>query len=547
MRHYFWALRIILMTGLIIGTIGSSSGQNLPVTKGKKVVATVNGEPITLDEFNQGLASLPETKTGKEDRSELLRRLINIKLIVQEAKRIGLDELPEIKKMVDVFSRVTLREELMEKRAKEIKADENEVEKLYKESVKEYKIESVMLEKEEDAKEMEKEIKEGKTFEEIAKRFLAEGKARASEDKNYLKRGDLLPQIAEVISKMEVGSVSPIIPVASGFVILRISDTRYPEDQTATEQARREVLKGKQLRSIEEYSSALIKKYVKVHKEVFDRIDFESKDPGFTALLKDKRVVAEIKGEDPITVGELTEYLRQQLYHGVEKAIESKKLNSRKTPILEEMLRKRVYRKEALRLGLDKTENYKNKMEEYEDSVNFGVFINKAVAPDVKLKEDEVKAYYNEHIKEYTLPEMMRINSLVFAKRNGAEEAIEKFRKGSEFQWLATNAEGQVDRNTEGLLTFDSKLLLTTKDLPEGVQKAVSGARAGDLRLYASPDGYFYVLVIQDVIPSKPQPYEEARQNVAKKVFDDKLKKAVEDYADKLKAVSDVKIYLKDK
>ena len=43
---------------------------------------------------------------------------------------------------------------------------------------------------------------------------------------------------------------------------------------------------------------------------------------GFEVLLKDKRVVAEIKGEKPITVGELTDYLKQQIYHGVGMAIE---------------------------------------------------------------------------------------------------------------------------------------------------------------------------------------------------------------------------------
>ena len=212
--------------------------------------------------------------------------------------------------------------------------------------------------------------------------------------------------------------------------------------------------------------------------------------PGFEALLKDKRVVAEIKGEEPITVGELTLSLKQTFYHGVEMAAQSKRLNSKKGQVFEEMLYKRVLRGEALRLGLDKTESYKNKVKEYENSVLFGAFINKAVVPDVKLKEEEVKAYYNEHIGEYTYPEMMRINSLVFGKRNDAEDTIEKLRKGTDFKWLSDNAEGQVDKNAKGVLIFEGNLL-TTKDLPEGVQKAIHGARAGDFRLYESPEGLF--------------------------------------------------------
>ena len=550
MRRNFWISGIILTIFLLTRIAGLASDKDLPVIKGKKVVAIVNDEPITLDEFNRELASLREgmvgeKKAGKEVNSELLRRLINTRLIGQEARRMGLDELREIKNKVDVFSRVTLREELMEKRAKDIKVDEKEVDKVYKEYVQEWKVNSLLFEKEEGAKRMIEEIKGRKTFEELSKRFVAEKIGRGGEGRKYLRVRDIDPQIVEVVSKMDIGSVSPVIPIKSGFVILRLEDIRYPEDSEAMNQARQEALKRKKIQALKDYNSVLIKKYVKVHHEVLDRIDYESKEPGFEALLKDKRVVAEIKGENPITVGELTQSIRQQLYHGVERAVESKRINSKKVTSLDDMLYKRVFRKEALRLGLDKTEGYKSKVKGYENSVFFDVFVNKAVVPDVKLKEEEVKAYYNEHIKDYTFSEMMKINSLVFAKRDDAEGAIEKLRKGTEFLWLLANAEGQVDKNAKRLLTFGGKLL-TIRDLPDGVQKTISGARAGDFRLYSSPEGYFYVLAIQDVIPSRPQPYEEVRQIISKKIFGDRLKKAVEDYADKLKAVSEVKIYLKN-
>jgi parvulin-like peptidyl-prolyl isomerase len=531
---------ISLATGLLIGAVGIVSGQDLPIIKGKKVVATVAGEPITLDEFNRDLALAQGA-----NQSEVLRRLVNARLIVQEAKRIGLDELPEIRNMVDAFSKVTLREELMERQVKDLKVDDQEVEKLYKESIKEWEISSVKVERENDAKKMAEEIKGGKNFDEVSKQIVEERKAKRGEQGEWLKVKDIDPQIANVVSKMNVGSVSPIIPIKSGFVILRLEDVRYSEDPNAMKQAREEALKRKKIQALKDYSKALMKKYSKVNQDILNTLNYEAKTPGFEALLKDKRAVAEIKGESPITVGELTQHLRMQFFHGVERAIESKKLNSKKAPALEEMIFKRVFRKEALRLGLEKTDSYKNRVQEYETSVLFGALVQKVIVPDIKLKEEEIKSYYHDHIQEYTMPEMMKTKSLVFAKREDGESAIEKLRKGTEFQWVAANAEGRVDENTEGLLIFDEKPIIT-KELPEGVQKAIHGARAGDFRLYESPQGYFYVLAIQDVVPSKPQPYEEARGIVAKKVFDDKAKKAVEDYADKLRAVSEVKIYLKD-
>jgi parvulin-like peptidyl-prolyl isomerase len=549
MKYFSLMAKIVLIIFLLIGaTAAFAADQKLPVINGKKTVATVNDEPITLDELNQEVSSLKggkSTEQKKDEGSDLLRRLVNTKLIIQEAGRIGLDQLQEVKNMLDVFSRITLRELLAERQVKDLKADPKEVEKIYKELVKEWKIKSVVFEKEDSAKKMEEEIKGGKNFDEIARQFVADGSAKGGEEGSYLSRKALLPQVAETVSKMEVGSVSPVIPVGSGFSILKVEDIRYSESREAREVAKGEGLALKKDRVLRSYNDGLIKKYVKLDKKVLDEIEFEAKEPGFQKLLEDKRVIAEIQGEKPITVGELTDNVRKQLYHGVETAIEGKRLNERKIPVLDEMLYKRVFRKEALRLGIDKTEVYKNRVKEYENSVIFGAFIQKVVVPDIKLKEEELKTYYDDHIKEYTMPEMMRINSLVFAKREFAENALEKLRRGTDFQWLVENAEGQIDKsNSKDVLNFEGKPL-TTKDLPEGVRKSVSGAKRGDFRLYESPEGYFYALAIQDVIPSKPQPFEEAKKKIAKIVFDVKLKKAVEEWAEKLRAVSEVKVYLK--
>jgi hypothetical protein len=326
---------------------------------------------------------------------------------------------------------------------------------------------------------------------------------------------------------------------------LKLEDIRFPDNPIAKEQARLEVLRKKQKDAVIKFDKSLKKKYVKVNEGLLKSLDFESKEPGFDKLLKDKRVVAEIKGENPITVGEFADYMKQQLFHGVDRAIETKRLNKRKDKVLEEVLNKRVFRKEAFRLGIDKTESYKNKVKEEEKALIFGAFVKKAVAPDIKLKEEEIKAYYVQHIKEYTYPEMMKISSLVFSKREDAEKALTSLRQGTDYQWLKANTEGQVDKGSKGVIDLDEKLL-TTKDLPEDMQKAVSGAKSGDFRLFESPAKHFYVLFIQEVIPPRPQPYPEAREKIANKIYGEKITKALEEYADKIRAVSDVKVYLKD-
>lgn len=523
--------------------------QDLPVVKGKKIVASVNGEPITLDELTREIAGIKRegaqaTTVDRKAELGVLQRLINTRLIVQEAKNIGLDKLAENAMMVDSFAKEALREELAEKVMAGAKVDEKEVEKIYQEAVREWKVSAVLCDKEDDANRFEADLKTGRDFVELAKAFKANGRAKQIEEGVYLKPKDMDPQFARAVSGLQVGSTSSVVRTASGFAILRLEGVRYGENPEAKDKARQTVLERARREALKAYNESLKKKFVTVKQDVLDSVDYEAPSPGFDALLKDQRVVAEIKGDRPVMVGELTEQIRYQFFHGLDRAVERKRLNARKGVTLEGIIHRRLFRREALRQGLDKTESYRRKLRDYEAGLLFEAFIRKVIQPDIKLTEAEVKAYYDAHAKEYAAPEMMRIRSLAFRRRGDAENVIEKLKDGAEFQWLATHAEGQVEGSAKGVWSFDGKPVMT-QDLPEGMQKALTGAKPGNVRLYASRDGYFYALAIQDVIPSKPQTYEEVRQTLAQRVMSDKMKKAVEEYAGKLQSASDVNVYLK--
>lgn len=514
-------------------------------------VAVVNDDNITLKNLNDALSSSHEVmsddkkKAAKVDYSEIIKRLVNVKLVIQEARKIGIDELPEIKKRVDGFSKVTLRELLQKDYVKDIKADEKEVDKEYQEMIKEWKIKSVFFKKEDDVKEFDNKVKAGGDFDEMVKNALAEGSAKGGEEGIYIKNKELLPQIAKALTTMKVGSVSPVIKVDAGYTIVRLDDIRFQENPETKEQARQNVLNIQHFKELTNYNKALSKKYVKLNKAVIDSLDYDSKKLDIDRLLKDKRVIADIKGEQPITAGELTKVIVSKFYHGVEKTSKgkSKKINLRKIEVMQELLAKRIFRLEALKKGIQNTEGYKNEIREYEDSLIFDAFIQKVVYPDIKISKEDLKTYYNDHISEYTYPEMVSINSLVFRKSIDAESALDKLIKGSDFNWVKANAGGQVEKDTEGLLPFEGNTFVTN-GLPAEFQETLSGVRAEDFRLHKSTDGYFYLLYIKDVIPSKQQPFEEVMAPILDKVFDAAASKLLEEWYSKLRESADIKIYL---
>jgi hypothetical protein len=546
--------RTVLVTLICLAIVGLpvyGSPGALPIIDGKMTVATVNGEPITADEFNKAIEASHIQRSGKEkagriDYSSILDRLINTRLILLEARNMGLHELPEVRSATKEYSRETLMKQLLERQVEDVRVDEAEVEKVYRESTKEWKIKSATFKKEEDAKRVAEDIQASDDFDKIVSKAVEDGVARESGEA-YLKNKDLKPIIARQIANMEVGSVSPVISFGGNdFVVFKLEEKRFAQEREPESwaKAEKQVLYKKKADAAKTYYNDLVKRYVKVNTEVLDGLDYESEEPGLQKLSEDQRIVAEIEGEEPITVGELTKALRAHFYHGIEKAITSKSVNFQKYVVLGKMLEKRVLIKEALKQGIDRSATYSQMVEEYEKSLIFELFVNKVIIPAITVDIKEIKNYYKKNKQEFSSPPMMRIESLVFGQKSYAADALEKLSKGSDFNWMRSHAVGQVDANREGLLKFEGKLL-TIRSLPEDLQKAVGGTNEGDYRLYTSPEGYFYVLYIYEMVPAKPRPLANVKKEITEKIFENKVKSAIEDYAAKLREYYPVKIYAK--
>lgn len=457
---------------------------------------------------------------------------------------MGLAEVPEIAKQVEVMSREILREVLIERLARNVTPDPATVERLFRDSVREWKTSSLLFQDEAAAERARKELAGGAaSFATVSARLVAAKTATAGGDTTYHSKQDYLPQIAAAIAPLKVGQVSPVVRLPAGFAVLKVTSVRYPENPDARAAARAQALSQRQIAFMTAHERDLRRQYVVINKTLLNGIDYEAVNPSVDVLLKDARVVAEIKGGPSVTVGDLTDYLRMQYFHGSDQAAQRRRMNEKKADALDATLSRRLLNMEAAKLGIDKTAAYRDRVTGYADSLVFGNFVQKVIAPGSRVTEDEVTQYYNAHIKEYSYPGMVRVQGLAFARRSAAEDAIQKAKTGTDFRWLAANATGRVPEGSAGLLAFDGRPV-TTDSMPDGLQKLLAGAKSGDFKLYASPEGHFYALEVQQVVASTAKPYSEVREAVAQKAFAEKIQKGVDDYASKLRAKTKVATYL---
>jgi parvulin-like peptidyl-prolyl isomerase len=517
-------------------------------------VATVDEEQITVRELRKALVSVHEKKAEEKEKTEkksfldTLQRLINARLAVLEARSIELDKLPEIKAALDMNADKQLRQTLFEDHVKDIKPDEKEVDKLYRGMIREWKLKSIAFPKESDAKKFEEDLKSGKSFDELRDLSIKAGLAdKAGQDEQlYASKDSLGPFLGEAVSKLKTGDVSPVIQMTNAFLIVKVEDSRSIENPELNAKAHNQVLTRMRLESLKKFKVDLYKKYVHEDEKLMKKLDFESPKPGLAKLLKDKRTIANIKGDKPITIADLAEAIKAKYYHGIENAIKEKKVNRDKLVIFDDMISQRVFKRAALDKGLDKSEDYQRSVRDHENTVLFGTFIEKVIKPDVEIKKEELTDYYNNHVSEFVFPEMMQMEDIAFKSSDDAQAAIEKLRKGMDFKWLKNNADNQVEKDSPALLLLSGKML-SVKSFPEQLQKALDGAKSGDYRFYGSPEGIYYVLFVANAVPSRTQVFDEVKNDIAQKVAWENFTRDMEVWFKKLREAYPVKIYLQEK
>lgn len=513
-------------------------------------IASIDNEIVTLGEFRRYVAKMdednPDRKVGVPgEYMEVLNRIVAITLIVQEVRAIGLDEMDNVKYILKANRNNLLRDLVEEQATNDIQPNPLTVADIYKREIGEWKIKSVFVERRDVAENMEKEIKDGIDFDNVATRAIERGVARGGNPDPYLERKSMLPVIAEAMYGLEAGSVSPLIPVDNGFVLIKVEDVRYPENPEVLAWAKQESLKQEKNNYLKKYNVDLLHKYAKVNMKLYRSLDFEAKKPGFEKLLKDKRVIVTVKGAKPITVGELAEEIRLQFQHGIERAILSNRVNEKKEPVMSLLMRKRVLLQEGLNKGLDRTPEFQFRYKEYESALLLEAFIQKVIAPDIRITEEEMRSYYDNNIGAFSYPEMLRIRSLEFVHRKDAESALSSLRGGAEYLWVKQNAEGILGMDTEGIIHFDDQAI-ALKDIPEGLRKTLSGGKAGEHRLHESPNGYYSVLSITQAVPPRPIPFQENREGITQQLYARKISQAVESWVEKLKGAYNVRIYATD-
>jgi parvulin-like peptidyl-prolyl isomerase len=540
------AVRTLL--ALIAGaSFGAALAAELPVVDGSPAVATVNGEPIWLKDVEREITMLHATqeegdrKAGRQNPAKILDRMITARLLAQEARNIGLDEQPEGKQELERARLETLRDLYNREVLKEVPADPAVVQRIFRAEVGEFRVRSILFAKEPDMKEFQAKLKSGMDFDTAVVTFGQSGKGQVGNPKDWLKASQMQSVVVQAMEKLKPNQVSPALKLEAGWAFFRLLEARYPENPEAKERARMTAEGEARNRKLAAHIDALRKKMLTFDEKAIAALDLD-KPGAFEAARKDTRPLVKIAGAAPITVADLAVALEKRFFHGIDKAIEAKRLNAEKRTVLEDLVNRRIVVLDAQRMGIDKSREFDVVVERKMNAWLFGAIVQRVIVPEVKLQKADLEKYMKDHQAEFMSPAMIAVESLAFDDRKAADEALGKLQRGADFAWLKANTPGQTAKTNPKLFPFAPGLFVESA-FPESLQKALVGARAGDYRFSGDEGGPYYVVHVLRREAAKPAAFEAVQEQIAKLVYQEKIGQKIDEWGGKLRQASEVKTF----
>jgi len=203
-------------------------------TAAPKVLATVNGKPITEEDLKIATedlgSSVPQQLQGKARETYLLDYLVDSQLVVQKALAEKLDQTPDFTEKLSYMRDKALMEVLLSDVAKAATTDEM-LHKTYDDAAKAQKPETevharhILVPTEAEAQAALKRVKGGEDFAKVAKEVSKDPSADGG-DLGWFTKDRMVPEFAEAAFKLEPGQISDPVKSQFGWHIIKLEGKR---------------------------------------------------------------------------------------------------------------------------------------------------------------------------------------------------------------------------------------------------------------------------------------------------------------------------------
>ena len=242
------------------------------IDNNEKALAVINGEIITLENFEQFWELIPDSYKAQLNKEDILEQLITQTLLIQKADELNLREDPEIafqiKNAVDqILIQSLLQKEIIEK----TNLSDEDIEMYYEDNKDNYWQEeeihalNILVESRDQAEDIINKLNEGEEFSSLARDFSISSSAAEGGDIGFITKGTLKAEIEEKLFILNPGEISEIIPIENGFHIFKVLEKKpsgYLELEIVKEEIRYQLLPLRQQEAFDKYLEEIEEKAI---------------------------------------------------------------------------------------------------------------------------------------------------------------------------------------------------------------------------------------------------------------------------------------------
>jgi peptidyl-prolyl cis-trans isomerase C len=209
--------------------------KNVAATGDKTVaamnVAVVNDKPITrvtVDQFIQQLGQ-PDTP---ELRDRIKEQLVEREVFLQEATKRGIPDRPDVKFQLDFVRKTAIIQNLFRDESKKHPITDAQVQAEYDkqkaaQGEKEYHARHILVEKEDEAKDVIAQLNKGAKFEDLAKKSKDPGSGSRGGDLGWAGPGAYVKPFSDAMVKLEKGKFTETpVQTQFGYHVILLEDVR---------------------------------------------------------------------------------------------------------------------------------------------------------------------------------------------------------------------------------------------------------------------------------------------------------------------------------
>lgn len=512
-----------------------------------KTIANVGGSKITLSEFQDAYKPpmIPgDSASVLAGKQELLNRMVEQKLMVNEAVSRGLDKDPKLVQDMEELKKNTLLQELYKDEIlKNAQPSDSDVKKFYDKLGKEAKASHILVKTEQEAKEVAKALKGGGDFAQLAgSKSVDRGSAQRNGDLGWFGWGKMVEEFQSAAFSMKPGQISKPVKSAFGYHIIRLDSLRDVPLQPFEEMKDRIKQQLTQTKPRE-----LANKYITKLRE---GANIKFKDDIIKALAVKQTPGQPVPALPQASPEELKKivitynggsWTVQNLYDVVNRymrgAIDLNQADRLKEQ-LEGLIVSDLLLARAKSKGIEQNPKVKAQVSRTRDNMLAEAFYREDVSGKVMLNPDQAKKYYQDNKKEFYQPAKALVHIIAVPEKVQAQEIYNLLSKGADFSQLARDRSVDPSKASGGTLRWVES---NDAELPELSRMAFGMALNQPSRPFVYRNN-LAIIKITEKTPAKQRTFEESQRELEFKLRQAQEEALLGDLLTSLKAKYPVKI-----